>query len=67
MSKPNEGRSNSRRDRKNVGGFTVGGQLRSKLDTRGYGALLDQLARTTRPEKGRKPKINRPVRKPVSS
>ena len=68
MDKPRTGGSRNRRVRENVGsGFTVKDQIVGKVGLRGYGALLDQLAKKTRPEKDRKPRINRPVRKPVSS
>jgi hypothetical protein len=66
MDKPYTGGSRNRRAREIVGsGFTVKDQIVGKVGLRGYGALLDQLAKATRPPKGRKPKINRPVRKPV--
>jgi hypothetical protein len=65
MDKPSTGGNRNRRAREIVGsgGFTVKNQIVGKVGLRGYGALLDALARTTRPAKGRRPR----GRKPVSS
>jgi hypothetical protein len=60
MDKPNRKPQTSRRDREIVGsgGFSVKNQIIAKVGLRGYGALLDQLAKTTRP--ARKPRARKP-------
>lgn len=57
MAKRNTEGSRARRGARFDGsGFTVKDQIVGKIGLRGYGALLDQLGRTTRPEKGRRPR-----------
>jgi hypothetical protein len=51
MAKRNTDGSRTRRAARNVGGFTVKDQIVGKVGLRGYGALLDQLGRKTRPER----------------